>query len=291
MIDSTDTAFQALARLSLANDNDMLLERLICIMPRKLDQPWWSAKDAYHVKLWDIYPTCQIAGVCKDDTVLIDGAFGATIHWDKFRKVASARRAITWKCLACQLMIHGGPYLLLIGILLVIMFLNAQSLLASIGTGFDDISAAYTSIDGVYKDMSDDLNNFASDLSSETLSLLPRDVVSDLFSAYPSATSEFQPIESHVSTAVAGVASAVASEATKVVSEIISQVSVLAGDILSATPAIPSSLAKDRKGLRHANGWAIFGEVIGIFLIILAGFVFLSAPFLTRMLYRGKFCE
>ena len=32
-IDRTDSPFQAFARLSLANDSDMLLERLMCILP------------------------------------------------------------------------------------------------------------------------------------------------------------------------------------------------------------------------------------------------------------------
>ena len=53
MVDRTDSEFQALARLSLANDNDLLLERLICVLPKKLDQNWIKAEDAWDVNLWD----------------------------------------------------------------------------------------------------------------------------------------------------------------------------------------------------------------------------------------------
>ena len=70
-VDSTDTSFQAFARLSLANDSDMLLERLICTLPKSPEQAWSNMDDAWNVKLWDIYPTCQVAGVGNGDTVII----------------------------------------------------------------------------------------------------------------------------------------------------------------------------------------------------------------------------
>ena len=80
----SDSAFQAFARLSLANDSNMLLERLICLLPRSLDDDWCSLSDAWHVMLWDIYPKVQICGLGQDDTVILDGAHGATIRWDNF---------------------------------------------------------------------------------------------------------------------------------------------------------------------------------------------------------------
>lgn len=57
-----DSAFQAFARLSLVNNSEKLLERLICILPRRADQEWWDMNDAFSVNLWDIYPSVQIAG-------------------------------------------------------------------------------------------------------------------------------------------------------------------------------------------------------------------------------------
>jgi hypothetical protein len=53
MVDKTDSEFQALARLSLANDSDLLLERLICVLPKTFDEEWLRSDDAWDVKLWD----------------------------------------------------------------------------------------------------------------------------------------------------------------------------------------------------------------------------------------------
>ncbi|KAF2467698.1 uncharacterized protein BDR25DRAFT_395176 [Lindgomyces ingoldianus] len=52
--DREDSAFQAFARLSLANGSDRLLERLICMMPKSPSQPWHSIDDAYSAKLWSL---------------------------------------------------------------------------------------------------------------------------------------------------------------------------------------------------------------------------------------------
>ena len=81
---TTDNDFQAFARLSLANDSNMLMERMICLLPKHLDNDWWSLDDAWNVKLWDIYPKTQICGIGENDTVILDGARGAAIRWDKF---------------------------------------------------------------------------------------------------------------------------------------------------------------------------------------------------------------
>lgn len=80
----SDTAFQAFARLSLANDSNSLLERLICLLPKSLDAEWWSFEDVWNVMLWDIDPEIQICGLGDDDTVVLDGARGAAIRWDQF---------------------------------------------------------------------------------------------------------------------------------------------------------------------------------------------------------------
>ena len=72
-VEPSDTAFQAFARLSLANDNNMLLERLMCTLPKTPEQRWSDMSDAWNVNLWDIYPKCQVAGVGHNDTVIIVG--------------------------------------------------------------------------------------------------------------------------------------------------------------------------------------------------------------------------
>ncbi|KAL8735021.1 MAG: hypothetical protein Q9166_001146 [cf. Caloplaca sp. 2 TL-2023] len=83
----SDSAFQAFARLSLANDSNMLLERLICVLPQSLSAPWYSFQDHWTASLWDIYPRTQVCGIGANDTVILDGARAATIRWKSFKKV------------------------------------------------------------------------------------------------------------------------------------------------------------------------------------------------------------
>ncbi|KAI4092456.1 MAG: hypothetical protein L6R37_007571, partial [Teloschistes peruensis] len=82
-----DSGFQAFARLSLANDSNMLLERLICLFPPDPYAPWYSFEDQWDASLWDGYPRIQVCGIGDDDTVILDGARAATIHWKSFKKV------------------------------------------------------------------------------------------------------------------------------------------------------------------------------------------------------------
>ncbi|KAL8822063.1 MAG: hypothetical protein Q9191_007196, partial [Dirinaria sp. TL-2023a] len=91
---TTDSEFQAFARLSLANDSNMLMERMICLLPKQLDNYWWSLDDAWDVELWDIYPKTQICGIGENDTVVLDGARGAAIRWDKFIPVLTSLLSI-----------------------------------------------------------------------------------------------------------------------------------------------------------------------------------------------------
>jgi hypothetical protein len=113
-IDTEDSSFQAFGRLSLANDSDMLLERLICTLPRDPNQDWSVIEDAWDVNLWDIYPTCQIAGIGHDDTVLIDGARAASIKWDSFERVAITTKE-TWSRLIARFLLRGSPAWLITG--------------------------------------------------------------------------------------------------------------------------------------------------------------------------------
>ena len=46
-------------------------------------------EDAYGSKLWDILPQeTNIAGICQDDTILLDGCRAANIRWKSFEPVA-----------------------------------------------------------------------------------------------------------------------------------------------------------------------------------------------------------
>ena len=83
----SDSAFQAFARLSLANDSNMLLERLICLLPRSAYEPWHSLHDHWGCSLWDIYPTIQVCGIGENESVILDGARAASIRWKSFARV------------------------------------------------------------------------------------------------------------------------------------------------------------------------------------------------------------
>jgi hypothetical protein len=63
---------------------------------------------------WDIYPTCQIAGIGDKDTVIIDGAFGATIKWDSFARVPFTNKE-TWTRMIARLLLRGTPAWFTIG--------------------------------------------------------------------------------------------------------------------------------------------------------------------------------
>jgi hypothetical protein len=114
-VNPDDSAFQAFGRLSLANDSNMLLERLVCVHPKNPDQTWLNTEDAWDAKLWDIYPTCQVAGVGHDDTVILDGAFAAAIRWKSFAPVAYIARD-SWKRLGARTLLRFSPILFFISL-------------------------------------------------------------------------------------------------------------------------------------------------------------------------------
>lgn len=113
-----DSAFQAFARLSLANDSNMLLERLICILPKNKDQPWHNTDDQWNVPLWDIYPTTQICGIGEGETVILDNAHAANIRWKSFTQVLAVKRE-SLKRLLSRLAFRSTFYLLITGISLL----------------------------------------------------------------------------------------------------------------------------------------------------------------------------
>jgi hypothetical protein len=316
-----DSAFQALARLSLANDNDMLLERLICLLPREPEQDWYSVKDAYKSKLWDIYPSCQIAGVCEDDSVIIDGAFGATIHWDKFRKVANARRQQSWKRFACQFALHGAPYALIWGTILFASSLNAKTLLGDLRNGFNETNTTITDLEGVLPNNFIRENTYASptpisiprippiETSTADVGSWEATITQPVSLSETTATAEGvdrrlarrQIIGSEVSkasTLVVGEISKVETLASSAVNKVSSEVAHITSAVMSRVSeaaALESKLELKMTHVDHSVGvatkWAVFIEVIGIFLLLMAGFIFILSPYLTRKLYRGKFCE
>ncbi|KAI9706946.1 MAG: hypothetical protein M1820_004532 [Bogoriella megaspora] len=96
--DETETDFQGLARLSLSNDSDRLLERMICMFPdpKEADSQHFfvshTKRDQYLSRLWDVEPLCQIAGVGDEDgQVILDGCRGVSIRWRTFPQLKYRR--------------------------------------------------------------------------------------------------------------------------------------------------------------------------------------------------------
>jgi hypothetical protein len=97
-MDPTATLFQALARLSLANDSDRIVERTVCLLP-DANKKYHSAfvlDDALGAKLWDIEPMCQVVGVGESDEIFLDGCQGASIRWKNVPRIYFYGRN-TWK--------------------------------------------------------------------------------------------------------------------------------------------------------------------------------------------------
>jgi hypothetical protein len=115
---SNDSAFQAFTRLSLANDSNMLLERLVSVHPKTQDQLWLNMDDAWGVKLWDIYPSIPVAGIGHGDTVILDGAFAAAIKWDSFARVGHITHE-SWKRKCARVAFLASPIVLIIGVVLL----------------------------------------------------------------------------------------------------------------------------------------------------------------------------
>ncbi|CAG8189651.1 unnamed protein product [Penicillium olsonii] len=117
-VDKDDSAFEAFCRLSLANDSDQLIERMICMLPEEPDQLWHDIKDFWGSQLWDIQPLCQVVGLGGDDTVILSGAFGAPIRWKSFEPVNLLMRS-TLKRLIAKTIIRSTPLWLILGVALL----------------------------------------------------------------------------------------------------------------------------------------------------------------------------
>ncbi|OJA19646.1 hypothetical protein AZE42_06652 [Rhizopogon vesiculosus] len=141
---------RALVRLSMANDNDRIIERMVSMLPSTMTQTacWYADDDIYRANLWDIIPEIQVAGVTENGALVLDGCRAAAIRWKDFPEVAfgtsdSLRRTIigfipylSWPTLIIGLGIlmttrAGGIALIVIGLVLLIvsprLFVFSQS--------------------------------------------------------------------------------------------------------------------------------------------------------------------
>ncbi|KAG2130259.1 hypothetical protein DEU56DRAFT_890245 [Suillus clintonianus] len=83
---------KALARLSMANDNDRIIERMLSMLPSTITKEacWYAENDMYGANLWDIIPEFQVSGVTKSGALVADGCRAATIRWKDFPEVTCA---------------------------------------------------------------------------------------------------------------------------------------------------------------------------------------------------------
>jgi hypothetical protein len=128
-VDATDTEFQAFARLSMANDSDRLLERLICTLPKSVGEHWLTSDDTWDAAPWAIEPMCQVAGISFDDTVILDGCFAAAIEWGGFTQIAHVKRSSVARWAAETLLLRFSSLFAFIFIIVAAMEPQGSSVL------------------------------------------------------------------------------------------------------------------------------------------------------------------
>jgi hypothetical protein len=119
-VDIENSSFQAFSRLSMGNDSDRLLERLICLLPKSPKEKWHVINDVWDRNLWDVDPFCQVVGVCPGDSVVLSGAFGASICWESFKYVSLSHRN-TGGRLVSKIVLRSLPLWLLGSITLLVL--------------------------------------------------------------------------------------------------------------------------------------------------------------------------
>lgn len=125
-LNGSENLFQALARLSLENDTDRLVERMICMFPDP-DQAenhilsGLIGPDQYGARLWDIQPLCQVSGVGQNNEIIVDQCRGVSIRWKAFPQM-QYKRGFGFKRLISEIVLRAGVYTSGIGAALTISY-------------------------------------------------------------------------------------------------------------------------------------------------------------------------
>jgi len=122
----SESLFQGLARLSLANDSDRLVERMVCMFPNPNQQQEnlflaLVERDQFQTHLWDVEPLCQVAGVGEDREVILDSCRGVSIRWKAFPQMKYKRSAGFRKFVA-EIVLRSGAYWSALGLALIIRY-------------------------------------------------------------------------------------------------------------------------------------------------------------------------
>jgi len=75
-------------------------------------------EDVYGAAAWDVVPQVQVAAICSNDTVVLDGAHGAGVRWKSFYPVGFTRYESWRRWIATWLMYLNGYTILIAAVLL-----------------------------------------------------------------------------------------------------------------------------------------------------------------------------
>ncbi|GAP91995.1 putative 3-hydroxyisobutyrate dehydrogenase protein [Rosellinia necatrix] len=127
--DDDDTAFQSLARLSLANDSDRITERMVSLLhlgdrTNAALNPFYSLSrpDVFSTRLWDVQPTCYVVGVAhEDNTLILDSCRAMHIRWKGFPRVSVVRDS-GWAKVFATLLVTAGGWLFFQGLFVAVFY-------------------------------------------------------------------------------------------------------------------------------------------------------------------------
>jgi hypothetical protein len=109
----SETIFQSIARVCLANDTDRLLDRMLCLLPQDelvCDDPFvaLAQEDQFHTHLWDITPLSNVVGTASaDQALVVDSMRAIPIRWKNFPRL-SYRRADGFRKFLSELFVRSG---------------------------------------------------------------------------------------------------------------------------------------------------------------------------------------
>ncbi|KAI4183475.1 MAG: hypothetical protein LQ346_006318 [Caloplaca aetnensis] len=118
--DPTDDIFQVVARLSLLNDNDRLIERMVAMFPSPITDSRnvfkvLAEQDQYKTHLWDVEPRCTVVGLGDEpSTVILDECRAVPIRWKRFPRMTYKRHMGMKKSIA-ELFVRSGAWWMITG--------------------------------------------------------------------------------------------------------------------------------------------------------------------------------
>lgn len=123
-MDKQKGELHALAQLSLANDSDRLLERMVGLFPKPCQQHEniflsLVETDQFKTHLWDIEPLCQVVGLDEGGEIILDGCQGISIRWKAFPKM-KYRRHPGFRKFVAEITLRSGAYWSALGLTLMI---------------------------------------------------------------------------------------------------------------------------------------------------------------------------